>query len=61
MKIRYLSWAVCLILLCIIPAGKSFAEYDPGARDTVRLGNLFAGVTGPPMPEDSGSADNSVQ
>ncbi len=48
MRTGYLSSAVFLILLCMLPASEGFAE-DPGIPDTVRLGECHYNLGGLPV------------
>ncbi len=50
MKTRYLFLSACFILLFFLHQSVCLSQYyDPGIRDTVRLGNLTTDLSGPPF------------
>jgi hypothetical protein len=50
MKTRYLILSACFFLLFFLPRSECFSQYyDPGVRDTIRLGNLTTDLNGPPF------------
>ncbi len=50
MKTRNLVLSACFILLFFLPQSECLSQYyDPGIRDTIRLGDLTTDLTGPPF------------
>ena len=50
MKTRYLILSAYFILLFFLPQNECLSQYyDPGIRDTIRLGNLATDLNGPPF------------